>query len=33
MLFVGDFQGDTDNINNQKVAEYFGKNSVMVQFE
>jgi hypothetical protein len=32
MLFVGDFQGNTDNINNQKVAEYFGKNSVMVQY-
>jgi hypothetical protein len=32
MLFVGDFQGDTDNINNQKVAEYFGKDSIMVQY-
>jgi hypothetical protein len=32
MLFVGDFQGYTDNINNQKVAEYFGKNSIMVQY-
>jgi hypothetical protein len=32
MLFVGDFQGSTDNVNNQKVAEYFGKNSLMVQY-
>jgi hypothetical protein len=32
MLFVGDFQGYTDNVNNQKVAEYFGKNSIMVQY-
>jgi hypothetical protein len=32
MLFVGDFQGAADNENNQKVAEYFNKNSVMVQY-
>lgn len=32
MLYVGDFQGGTDNINNQKVAEYFNKDSLMVQY-
>ncbi len=32
MLFVGDFQGNTENVNNRKVAEYFGKETIMVQY-
>lgn len=32
MLYVGDFSGDTEDPTNQKVAEYFNKESVFVHY-
>lgn len=32
MLYVGDFTGDVENINNVRIAEYFHKDSIMVQY-
>lgn len=33
MLFVGDFTGDINNPNNIEIARYWGKNSIMVDYE
>ncbi|MBQ4536631.1 MAG: hypothetical protein II994_03310 [Lachnospiraceae bacterium] len=32
MLFVGDFTGDVENVNNIRIAEYFKKNSIRVDY-
>lgn len=32
MLFVGDFTGDAENENNVRIARYFNKNSIRVQY-
>ena len=32
MLFVGDFSGDVQNETNQKIAQYFQKNTVRVEY-
>ena len=32
MLFVGDFTGDAENINNVRIAQYWGKNSLRVEY-
>lgn len=33
MLFVGDFTGDPEHETNQKIAEYFGKNTLRVKYD
>lgn len=32
MIYVGDFTGEPDTVNNLKVARYFGKNSICVDY-
>ena len=32
MLYVGDFTGDVTNVNNVRIAEFWGKDSIRVDY-